>query len=316
MQQAFLIAIDWGTSNLRASLLDAAGQVLETRGAPGGVMAVKGGAFSEALLALCGSWMAQCDCPLIASGMVGSRQGWKEAPYMACPAGLTQLARQMVTVAIERAPSPSNASQRVLHIAPGLQCVDAHGEFDVMRGEEAQIWGAGLAPGSCCVLPGTHSKWAWLGKGGDITRFQTFMTGELYGLLTQHGILGRLMVFGQDQQDAFVVGVKLGLTGYAQLSHTVFAARTAGLMGRIAPEGLPDYLSGILIGAEIGGAMAGAAPASMGQAITLIGDDALCSRYALAFEVKGLPVQQAAQGSTTKGQWMIARAAGLVGSQA
>ena len=314
MQQTSLIALDWGTSNLRASLLDAAGQALETRSAPGGVMAVKGGAFSQALLALCGGWMAQYDCPLIASGMVGSRQGWKEAPYVECPAGLPQLARQMVTVVIEGAPSPTNAPQRVLHIVPGLQCVDAQGEFDVMRGEETQIWGAGLASGSCCVLPGTHSKWAWLGSGGDIARFQTFMTGELYGLLTQHGILGRLMVFGQDQREAFVAGVKLGLQGYAQLSHTVFAARTAGLMGSIAPEGLPDYLSGILIGAEIGGATAGAVPASLGQAITLIGDDALCARYALAFEVRGLPVQQATEGSTTHGQWMIARAAGLVPS--
>jgi 2-dehydro-3-deoxygalactonokinase len=305
-----LIALDWGTSNLRASLLDAAGQTTETRSAPGGVMAVKNGAFSTALRDLCGDWLQQFDCPVIASGMIGSRQGWKEAPYLACPARITELAARMTTVAIDGV--AAGTTTRMLHIAPGLQCTDARGEFDVLRGEETQIWGAGLPGGSCCVLPGTHSKWAWVGNDGDIARFSTFMTGELYGLLTQHGILGRLMVFGNERRDDFVSGVKLGLGGHAQLSHTIFAARTAGLMGRVAPEGLPDYLSGILIGAEIGGATAGASPTAQAQVVTLIGDDDLCLRYELAFAVKGMTTRRAGADSTTRGQWMIARAAGLL----
>ena len=313
MTDAALIALDWGTSNLRASLLDGAGQPLETRSAAGGVMAVKNGAFSAMLLASCGGWIAQTSCPLIASGMIGSRQGWREAPYLGCPASISQLAGQLTTVAIDGA--AVDGRSRLLHIAAGLQCVDASGEVDVMRGEETQIWGADLPPGSCCVLPGTHSKWAWLDHQGDIGHFRTFMTGELYGLLTQHSILGRLMVFGDDRRDDFLAGVRLGLHGYAQLSHAIFLARTAGLMGTIAPAGLPDYLSGILIGAEIGSASAGRSPSSDHNAITLIGDDDLCLRYELAFEVKGIVTRRAAPGSTTRGQWMIATVAGLVGRQ-
>lgn len=311
MPDPHLIALDWGTSNLRASLLDARGQALETRSAPGGVMAVQGGQFAPALLALCADWLAQTGCPLMASGMIGSRQGWREAPYLDAPTSLAQAARQLITVPVM---VPDGRAERLLHIAPGLRCLDSAGEFDVMRGEETQIWGADLPANSCCVLPGTHSKWAWLGEGGAIRHFKTFMTGELYGLLTQHSILGRLMVFGAElgasQHEAFAAGVRLGLRGHAELPHTLFAARTAGLMGRVAPEALPDFLSGILLGAEIGGATAGAEPL---EHVTLIGDEALCQRYALALEIKGLAVSRASDGATTRGQWLLAGAAGLLG---
>ena len=314
MPDVHLIALDWGTSNLRASLLDARGQALETRSAPGGVMAVQGGQFAQALLALCADWLAQTTCPLMASGMIGSRQGWREAPYLDAPTSLTQAARQLVSVPV---PQADGRAERLLHIAPGLRCLDSAGEFDVMRGEETQIWGADLPVNSCCVLPGTHSKWAWLGEGGAIRHFKTFMTGELYGLLTQHSILGRLMTFGAEpgasQHEAFTAGLRLGLVGHAELPHTLFAARTAGLMGRVAPEALPDFLSGILLGAEVGGATAASEPL---QHITLIGDEALCQRYALALEIKGLAVSRVSDGATTRGQWLLAGAAGLLGAAA
>ena len=305
------IALDWRTSNLRASLLDGMGDALETRSAPGGVMAVKNRQFSAALLALCGDWITQFNCPLIASGMIGSRQGWKEAPYLECPATIAQAATQLTTVAID-----ANDHGKPLHqlqIAAGLKCVDEGGQFDVMRGEEIQIWGAGLPAQSCCVLPGTHSKWAWLGNGGEVSHFRTFMTGELYGLLTQHGILGRLMDFETAKnafhKDEFAAGVRLGLRGHSQMSHTIFAARTAGLMGRVAPADLPDYLSGILIGVEIGGVTLDAKPAG---GVTLIGDDVLCVRHETALEVAGIGARRAPEGTTSRGQWLIAVAAGLV----
>jgi 2-dehydro-3-deoxygalactonokinase len=314
MPDAHLIALDWGTSNLRASLLDARGQALETRSAPGGVMAVQGGQFAQALLALCADWLAQTTCPLMASGMIGSRQGWREAPYLDAPTSLAQAARQLITVPVSLA---DGRAERLLHISPGLRCLDSAGEFDVMRGEETQIWGADLPAHSCCVLPGTHSKWAWLGDGGAIRHFKTFMTGELYGLLTQHSILGRLMVFGAEpgasQHEALVAGVRLGLRGHAELPHTLFAARTAGLMGRVTPEALTDFLSGILLGAEIGGATAGAEPL---QHVTVIGDEALCQRYDLALTLNGLAVSRASDGATTRGQWLLAGAAGLLGAAA
>lgn len=297
-----LMAIDWGTSNLRACLLDAQGRTLERRSAPGGVMAVKDGRFAQALLALCADWLQAHACPVIASGMVGSRQGWKEAPYLDCPASLASAAAALVTVPID--------SQRLLHIVPGLRCAEPGGAWDVMRGEETQIWGAQVPAGSCCVLPGTHSKWAWTGAQGEVSRFATYMTGELYGLLTQHGILGRLMVFGQERPAQFEAGVRAGLASSGQASHVIFSARTAGLMGQIEPEGLPDYLSGILVGLEIAGATQAGRPAH----VTLIGDEGLSQRYARALAMAGLESRLVTSEATTSGQFQVARAAGLVGA--
>jgi 2-dehydro-3-deoxygalactonokinase len=299
---AALIALDWGTSNLRASLLAGDGKPLDMRAAPGGVMAVRDGRFPDALHDLCGDWIAAHACPLIASGMIGSRQGWREAAYLPCPATPTQAAARLTRVAV--------TADTMLHIVPGLRCTGADGQDDVMRGEETQLWGAGLPAQSCCVLPGTHSKWAWLGDADEVTNFQTHMTGELYGLLTQHGILGRLMQFGQDCPDSFEQGVRLGLAEHGNASHVIFAARTAGLMERIAPAGLPDFLSGILIGIEIGGATRTGAP----QFVTLLGDDGLCARYAAALAMAGIPSLRAPDDATTRGQWRLALAAGLVES--
>ncbi len=307
MKSAALIALDWGTSNLRACLLGADGRALEHRSAPGGVMAVVNGAFEQVLRDLCGDWLAHNDCALIASGMVGSRQGWKEAPYLDCPAGISTAARQLTTVPVTLA----NGARRVLHIAPGLRFQEKNGAFDVMRGEETQIWGAHLAPGSRCILPGTHSKWAWMGSEGEVLQFQTWMTGELFGLHTKHGLLGRLMQQGQERMEDFRNGVKLGLVSAGKANHVVFAARTAGLMGQVAPEGLPDYLSGILIGLEVASATAEDDSASRNQAITLIGDDGLCERYGVALELAGLAWQRSPPDATTHGQWLIAKAAGL-----
>lgn len=295
-----LIALDWGTSNLRASLLGAAGVALESRAAAGGVMAVPERRFAEALNSLCGEWIEQHACPVVASGMIGSRQGWREAPYLDCPATLAVAAAQLTRIEL--------TARVALHIVPGLHCTGSDGQSDVMRGEETQIWGAALPAGSCCVLPGTHSKWAWAGDAGAIANFQTYMTGELYSLLTQHGILGRLMQFGHERPQAFISGVQLGLTEHASLTHALFAARTAGLMNSIEPEGLPEYLSGILIGAEIGGATHRSVP----QQVTLLGEDSLCRRYETALALAGIETVRAAGDATTRGQWRVAVQAGLV----
>ena len=297
-----LIALDWGTSNLRASLLGSDGVVLDTRSAAAGVMAVPERRFDRALQTLCGDWLdVHRGCACIASGMIGSRQGWVEAPYLECPAGPQQAAQQLTTVDF-------GAGHR-LHIVPGLKCVGRDGQTDVMRGEETQLWGADLAPGSCCVLPGTHSKWAWLGADDRVQSFQTWMTGELYALLTQHGILGRLMQFGGAfVPTAFDDGVRLGIEHHAALPHTLFAARTAGLMGQRSAEALPDFLSGVLIGAEV----AAARRLSDSARVTLLGDGALCDRYARALQAAGVAAQRAASDATTRGQWRVARAAGLM----
>ena len=302
-----LIALDWGTSNLRASLLDPSGHSIEQRHSAMGVMKVPPGTFDAVLVELCGDWMQEHCLPLIASGMVGSRQGWKEAPYLHCPATLKQAALQLTGLEFEH---PDLGNHKV-YIAPGLKCIDANGQTDVMRGEETQIWGAQLPSSSICVLPGTHSKWIWLDGEGDFQNFKTFMTGELYSLLTQHSILGRLMEISETnvplKKDVFLRGVTLGIAGHAEVMHTLFAARTAGLMGQLGASELPDFLSGILIGAEIGGVSLNAI-----SQVHLLGEGSLCERYTLAFLQEGISVVRVGEDATTKGQWLLAKEAGLV----
>lgn len=308
MNAPALISLDWGTSNLRASLLDENAKEIEQRSAPAGIMHVTDGLFGRALTSLIGDWITRYPCPLIASGMIGSRQGWSEAPYLDCPASIESAACSLTRVGIE---FPEKAgARRELCIVPGLKCEEANGQYDVMRGEETQIWGAGKAPSGLFVLPGTHSKWAWVDESGAIGRFSTYMTGELYGVLTQHSILGRLMVFGGHSAVDFTHGVQIGLESAGQASHVIFTARTAGLMGTIAPEGLPDYLSGLLTGIEV--AAATAAHGAPLPALTLIGDEALCSRYAHAFDIAGVPTSRGASDSTARGHWKIAKKAGLI----
>ena len=302
-----LIALDWGTSNLRASLLDPSGHSIEQRHSAMGVMKVPARTFDAVLVELCGDWMQEHCLPLIASGMVGSRQGWKEAPYLDCPATLKQAAHQLTGLEFEH---PDLGNHKV-YIAPGLKCIDANGQTDVMRGEETQIWGAQLPSSSICVLPGTHSKWIWLDGEGDFQNFKTFMTGELYSLLTQHSILGRLMEISETnvplKKDVFLRGVTLGIAGHAEVMHTLFAARTAGLMGQLGASELPDFLSGILIGAEIGGVSLNAI-----SQVHLLGEGSLCERYTLAFLQEGISVVRVGEDATTKGQWLLAKEAGLV----
>lgn len=313
MKTKFLVALDWGTSNLRATLLDSAGSPLEARATAGGVMTVQAGRFAEVLASLCGDWMQRFDCSFIASGMIGSRQGWCETPYLDCPASSVQAAQALVQVDLSPRTGVEGHLPGALHIIPGLRCLESNGQYDVMRGEETQIWGAALVPGSVCVLPGTHSKWAWLGASGEVAGFRTYMTGELYGLLTKHSILGRLMENGPRSTDAFVRGVRIGVDSHAHATHAIFSARTAGLMQSIPPTGLSDYLSGVLIGLELGSALAGL-NVSQPRNFVLIGDDDLCWRYELAFELMGMPTARASENATISGQFMIARAAGLVGA--
>lgn len=302
-----LIALDWGTSNLRASLLDPSGHLIEQRHSAMGVMKVPPGSFDAVLVELCGDWMHAHRLPLIASGMVGSRQGWKEAPYLDCPATLKQASHQLTALAFEH----PDLGKHAIYIAPGLKCTDANGQTDVMRGEETQIWGAQLPPSSICVLPGTHSKWIWLDGQGDFQNFKTFMTGEIYSLLTQHSILGRLMEISESNAslnlDVFHCGVSLGIRGHAELMHSIFAARTAGLMGQLNATELPDFLSGILIGAEIGSVSLDAV-----SKVHLLAEGGLCERYTQAFQQQGISVVRVRENATTRGQWLLARAAGLL----
>ena len=294
------IALDWGTTSLRAYLLDAAGNILERREGGPGIMKVEHGTFEAALEAFCGDWIAaHPQAQLIASGMIGSKQGWREAPYCPCPANAADLAAHTTSVPL--------AHGRHLTIVPGVSYVDAaSGVPDVMRGEETQVFGALPATGRhVAVLPGTHSKWVWV-EDGAIVSFASFMTGEVYAALTGHTILGRLMKLDAPHDEAaFTRGVAYGLEAPQALLNRMFSARTLGLFGQLGEEALPSYLSGLLIGSELGGAMA---MRDRPSAVTLMGGAALTQRYASACSLAGLAMAMGPADCATTGLARIARA--------
>jgi 2-dehydro-3-deoxygalactonokinase len=296
-----LVAVDWGTSNFRALLLDGEGRVLDRREAPRGILAVAGGAFADVLAAEIGPWLAGGRLPVLMSGMIGSRQGWIEAPYAATPAGLSDL-----VAALAVAPF----AQADVHIVPGLR-TEAAGRHDVIRGEETQVFGAlaalGIQSGSF-LLPGTHSKWV-RAESGKVVGFTTYMTGELFAAARDHTILGRLMPDSRPSDDAFRRGVEHGAApgGPGALLSRLFGVRTAGLFGDIPGEALADYLSGLLIGAEI----ADAAPAHDAP-VRVIASHALAEHYRNAATMLGLAVEVLPADCIVAGYRTIARAAGLV----
>jgi 2-dehydro-3-deoxygalactonokinase len=245
-----MIAIDWGTSTFRAYRLSADGGVLDRRGAPLGIMQVEGGAFADALEGQIGDWLTAGDTPVVMSGMIGSRQGWVEAPYANCPTGAEQIAAGMCEV---------RWGKHRAWIAPGLSSRDAAGVPDVMRGEETQILGVlDQLPASAWIcLPGTHSKWVEV-RDGTIVRFATHMTGEVFGLLRSHSILGRMMRDGPTDLQWFAAGVRRAQDAGGVLHH-LFGVRARGLFGELPDEASGSYLSGILIGHELVSARSAAA---------------------------------------------------------
>lgn len=300
-----LIGLDWGTTNLRAYLIARDGATIEQRTGGPGIMQVSDGRFENALTAFCGDWIsAHQSVPLIASGMIGSKQGWREAPYCPCRADTTDIAGSMARVVL--------AQGRTLRIVPGVSTVNSgSGVPDVMRGEETQIIGAVPQRGShLVVLPGTHSKWAWISDGA-IVNFSSWMTGEIYAALINHTILGRLMTpEAAHDQAAFDRGVRYGFERPGQLLSRLFSARTLGLFGQLDATALPSYLSGLLIGAEIGGATEATADS---HTLLLLGNRHLTGRYASACELLGLAATCGPEDSAALGMHRLARALAPMG---
>lgn len=309
-----LIALDWGTTSARAYLMAEESEVIGQRSAPLGVLNVKDGDFEGALLELCGPWlMVRTDTPILASGMIGSRQGWAEAPYVSCPAGLAELSAHLLPVEIAR--------RRKLWIVPGVSITGPDGIPDVMRGEETQIFGAltfaERQQGSgLFVLPGTHSKWVRV-VDGRIVWIRTFMTGELYSILVAHSILGKLIRTGAaPDADAFERGVNHAHNDPFGLSSLLFSARTLALFDKLPATGIADYLSGLLIGHEIytaERALNAIRPAFDG--VTLVGETALVRNYQRALTLVGWSSTSAPAFPAASGLWRIAEKAGLLGER-
>ena len=300
-----LLALDWGTTSARAYRLDSNGTILDTTSAQLGIQAITDRRFAAALDALLGSWRNEA-VPRIACGMIGSRQGWIEAPYVRCPVELSALGENLV-----RTPGAE------LAIVPGALCVDGSGIPDVMRGEETQVAGALAADQDrmLAVLPGTHSKWAIVERG-RLTAFATFMTGELFAVLLAHSILGRMAdrtAPTDPTGDAFARGVAQGLAG-SGFSHVIFGARTLALTGELAPDEVGDWLSGALIGQEIRAARAWALERRAEVArVTVIGGEALAARYAGALAQAGIEAHLGPSDAAAAGLFRIAQRSRLIG---
>jgi 2-dehydro-3-deoxygalactonokinase len=238
-----MLAIDWGTTSFRAYRLDAAGRIMESRSAPAGILTIDNGMFADALLRHVGDWIGAGETQLVMSGMIGSRQGWLEVPYAACPAGLDEIAAGLRKVAWSRCE---------VWIAPGVTCRDEAGVPDVIRGEETQILGSldRLGDGRHTIcLPGTHSKWVEV-EDRKIARFSTYMTGEAFAVFKAHSILGRMMKDGVSDNAAFADGVDRSAHSGGLLHH-LFGVRSLGLFGELSDSASASYLSGLLIGHEI-----------------------------------------------------------------
>ncbi len=306
MSDAALISADWGTTALRIYLLTADGRILDKRASLQGITSVANGGFADVLRAECAGWLDRRGAlPVLLSGMVGSRQGWLEAPYVSCPTGLAELAANTAKLEV---PGFSR-----VEIVAGVDSTDAMGIPDVMRGEECQIMGAlslmGLTRGTF-VLPGTHSKWVTV-EGGRITDFRTFMTGEIFAALKGHTILGRMMAEPQGNTDggAFARGVDVAgrSTAPGEWLHRLFSVRTLGLMGKLADADAADYLSGLMIGWELA-SMA----AQSKDPLILIGSRDLTQRYHHAARLRGVATAEAPEDCVCAGHIGIARAAAVL----
>ena len=231
------IAVDWGTTNRRAYCLDSSGKCIDEFEDHLGVLSVPAGGFADAVAEI---RQRLGDQPLLLAGMIGSNRGWKEAPYVPCPAGLDDLAAKLVWAGEREA------------IVPGVSYL-GQGRADVMRGEEVQLLGAvaaGLVSRDALAChPGTHNKWAML-RGGVIHLFGTVMTGELFSLLKEHSILADLLQGSVEVNDAFKKGVQRALDR-DMLPADLFGARANVLLGQMSKEDAPSYVSGLLVGTDV-----------------------------------------------------------------
>lgn len=269
------IAVDWGTSNLRAWAMDAAGKILAHAESDEGMGKLTRTAFEPALLRLIGPWLEAGPVPVVACGMVGSRQGWCEAPYRTVPCTPLDAAAQVL--------APTTDPRLQVRIAPGLKQVSP---ADVMRGEETQIAGAlRLEPGydGILCLPGTHSKWAQI-SAGEVVSFQTFMTGEMFALLSEYSVLRHGMQGEGWDEAAFDAGLSDALSRPERIAARLFSLRAEGLIAGLSPVAARSRLSGLLIGIEL----AAARPYWLGQRVTLIGAEKLSSAYARALSQQGI----------------------------
>lgn len=279
IEQAEWIAVDWGTSNLRAWGIAHDGGITFSRSSDRGMGKLTREDYPGVLSTLLDG-MSEGPTDVVICGMAGARQGWLEAPYLDAPTDLAGLIFGAVT--------PGMENERVRpRILPGV-CLKASGAEDVMRGEETQLLGLSeLNPGfsGLVIMPGTHSKWASL-DGTRIERFTTAMTGELFEVLKTYSVLRHSLqgdLDGPSRGDGFDAGLAMGIEAPERLTATLFKVRAGSLLSGRGPDWCAGFLSGLLIGAEVGGQR----DWIEGGEVPLIGSTGLCSLYAKALSLIG-----------------------------
>lgn len=277
-QYANWIAVDWGTSHLRAWAMDAAGSPRAEKRSDRGMGRLAPDQFEPALIELIDPWLGAAPMRIVACGMVGSRQGWVEAPYATVPC-------RPLSDAVVRAPARDRRLD--VHIVPGVKQTDP---ADVMRGEETQVTGF-LArdpkfDGILC-LPGTHTKWVHI-SAGEIVSFRTFMTGELFAAIGKSTVLRHSIGTGWDD-GAFADAVTGAISRPEQLAGQLFSVRADALLHGLSGSEARARLSGTLIGAEL----AAARPYWLGCRVALIGAPRLTEHYARALALQGLGTETA-----------------------
>jgi 2-dehydro-3-deoxygalactonokinase len=292
------IALDWGTTSFRAYRATPAGDVLETIAAQQGILAVSDSKFEAALEQHIGAW--DTSLPILAAGMITSRQGWIEVPYVPCPAGVADLANALHHCRTRHG--------RSIFFSTGLSYRAPDGIPDVMRGEETKVFGNLEGPSGYFVSPGTHSKWIAV-EDGRITRFTTYVTGEVFAALKDHTILGRLMKEDATDEAAFDRAVTSALADPGGFLHRIFATRTLGLFEELSAESLSSFLSGQVIGTEIAHAMQ---HHPREATYFVLGSEAITGLYVRAMQVAGLDGRAGDPTAVVKGLARIAAQAGLI----
>jgi 2-dehydro-3-deoxygalactonokinase len=291
-----MIAINWGTSNFRAYKLDSTGNVEAEKSSARGAVHIPPGQFPNALMDEVGDWVRTGETRILMCGMVGARNGWKEAPYVPLPASLDQVAAGVIPVELDT-PASKKLDARIV---PGLAGEDEHGVPEVMRGEETEIFGSKSEPatGTQLCLPGTHTKWVRM-QVGKVAAFSTSMTGDLYKAIREGTILRTCTQNEPTDGDAFLLGVSRSKEDGA-LAHHSFGVRTLVLTGKLHESSASSYLSGLLIGHEV------KAMSRTAEPVHLIGDTALCSLYARALHEFGVASSVEPAGAALRGLLRIA----------
>ena len=295
-----LVGVDWGSTRFRAYLLDETGELVDSVSNDQGIFSREQASYEEILFRNCEKWLRWMpEIPVFLAGMIGSRDGWVETGYLSCPVSLRSLGANIIQV--------EDISSHPVYIVPGISTLAAPGLPDVIRGEETQIFGVMdrlKVNNLMACVPGTHSKWIQV-NDSRITRFSTFVTGEMFAAMRRCGSISSLLDKSVTDSNRFMEGVGVSQRDGGLLNH-LFSIRALAVTRRKGSKSDESYLSGLLVGAEIRSALEIYPEVSD---IVVIGADALIHDYSLAFSGLGISVSSyTSESAFIQGLWRLARA--------